>query len=154
MSGARKVYSVLGVLLLVELGLQFYLIAAAALSVWSVTNNNTYTAGQVYSAFQTGDKFAAIHAIDGTFVIPLTILLLIAAAFIARLPGRTKGQTGALFGLIVLQFFLGVIGSGGGTGLAIIGGLHGLNALALTGLAIQLVIRNWAFRSVPAPAPA
>jgi hypothetical protein len=148
LSTARKLYSVLGVILLVELGLQFFLIAGAALSVWGANDN----ASSVYAAFKTGDKLASIHALDGTFVIPFTILLLIAAAFMARLPGRQKGRTAGLFGLMIIQFILGVIGSGGGLGLAIIGGLHGLNALAIVGLAITLVRQTWAFGSVPGAA--
>jgi hypothetical protein len=149
MSGARKAYSAVGVLLLAEIALQFYLIAAGALAVWGAADN----AASVYAAFKTGDQFASIHGFDGTFVIPLTILVLIALSFAARLPGRVKGMTAALFGLMVVQFVLGVAGSGGGTGLAVIGGLHGLNALAITGLAGQLVVRNWAFRRA-APAAA
>jgi len=50
-----------------------------------------------------------------------------------------------LLGLMVVQFLLGVVGSGGGTGLAVIGGLHGLTALVIVGLAGSLVFRNWAF---------
>ncbi|HVC76354.1 MAG TPA: DUF6220 domain-containing protein [Candidatus Micrarchaeaceae archaeon] len=141
MSGFKKAYSVVGVVLLVELALQFYLIAAAALAVWGAKDNAT----DVYSAFKVGDQFAALHAVVGTFVIPLTILILIALSFGARLPARTKGQTAGLLGLMVVQFLLGVVGSGGGTGLAVIGGLHGLTALVIVGLAGSLVFRNWAF---------
>jgi hypothetical protein len=150
MSGLKKAYTIVGVVLLVELALQFYLIAAAALAVWGAKNN----AKDVYAAFKVGDQFAGLHAVVGTLVIPLTILALIALSFGARLPARTKGQTAGLFGLVVVQFLLGVVGSGGGTGLAIIGGLHGLNALAIVGLSGSLVARNWAFgagRQEPQP---
>jgi len=141
MSGLRKAYSIVGVVLLVELALQFYLIAAAALAVWGAKDN----ANDVYSAFKVGDQFAGLHAAVGTLLIPLTILILIGLSFGARLPARTKGQTAGLFGLMVVQFLLGVVGSGGGTGLAVIGGLHGLNALVIVGLSGSLVFRNWAF---------
>jgi len=150
MSGLKKAYTIVGVVLLVELALQFYLIAAAALAVWGAKNN----AKDVYAAFKVGDQFAGLHAVVGTLVIPLTILALIALSFGARLPARTKGQTAGLFGLVVVQFLLGVVGSGGGTGLAIIGGLHGLNALAIVGLSGSLVARNWAYgagRAEPQP---
>lgn len=47
MSLARRAYSIFGIILLVELGLQFYLIAAGALSVWAAQDN----AGSVYASF-------------------------------------------------------------------------------------------------------
>lgn len=143
MSLARRIYSIVGVVLLVELGLQFYLIAAGALSVWAAQDN----AGSVYAAFKNGDRFASLHGFVGTFVIPITILVLIALAFAAGLSRRDKGQTVGLFGLMIIQFLLGVIGSSGGTGAAIIGGLHGLVALAIVGAAGSLVVRTWALRS-------
>jgi len=139
---ARRVYSIFGVLLLVELGLQFYLIAAGALSVWAAQDN----AGSVYAAFKTGDKFASLHGFVGTFVIPITILVMIALAFAAGLSRRDKAQTVGLFGLMVIQFLLGVIGSSGGVLAAVIGGLHGLVALAIVGAAGSLVYRTWALR--------
>jgi ABC-type maltose transport system permease subunit len=142
MSAARRAYSIFGVLLLVELGLQFYLIAAGALSVWAAQDN----AGSVYAAFKDGDKFASLHAFIGTLVIPITILVMIALAFAAGLSRRDKGQTAGLFGLMVLQFLLGVIGSSGSVAAAIIGGLHGLNALVIVGAAGSLVFRTWALR--------
>jgi hypothetical protein len=141
MSGFKKAYTIVGVVLLVELALQFYLIAAGALAVWGAKNNAT----DVYAAFKVGDQFASLHAVVGTLIIPVTIIVLLALSFGARLPVRAKGQTGGLLGLVVVQFLLGVVGSGGGTGLAVIGGLHGLNALAIVGLTGTLVSRNWAF---------
>src|SRR4029077_11028642 len=143
MSLARKAYSVFGVVLLVELGLQFYLIAAGALSVWAAQDN----AGSVYAAFKNGDKFASLHGVVGTFVIPITILVMIALAFAAGLSRRDKGQTAGLFGLIIVQFILGVIGSSGSVAAAAVGGLHGLVALAIVGAAGSLVFRTWALRS-------
>src|SRR5260370_14445564 len=150
MSGLKKAYTIVGVVLLVELALQFYLIAAAALAVWGAKNN----AKDVYAAFKVGDQFAGLHAVVGTLVIPLTIIALIALSFGARLPARTKGQTAGLLGLMVVQFLLVIAGSGGGTGLAIIGGLHGINALAIVCLSRSLVARNSAFGAArPAPHP-
>src|SRR5215467_12471737 len=79
MSGIRKAYSILGALLLVELGLQFYFIATAALNVWGAPDN----AGAVYSAFKTSDPWASLHAINGTIVIPITALVMLVLAFVA-----------------------------------------------------------------------
>jgi len=142
LSGARKAYSIMGVILLVELALQFYLIAAGALSVWAASDN----ANAVYAAFKNGDKFASLHGFIGTLVIPITILVMIGLAFAAGLSRRDKGQTAGLFGLVVVQFLLGVIGSSGSVAGAVIGGLHGLNALAIVGAAGSLVFRTWALR--------
>lgn len=142
MSGARRAYSIVGVILLVELALQFYLIAAGALSVWAAQDN----ASSVYAAFKNGDKFASLHGLIGTFVIPITILVMIGLAFAAGLSRRDKGQTVGLFALMVVQFLLGVIGSSGSVAAAVIGGLHGLNALAIVGAAGSLLFRTWALR--------
>jgi len=142
LSLARRAYSIFGVILLVELGLQFYLIAAGALSVWAAQDN----ASSVYSAFKNGDRFASLHAIVGTLVIPVTILVMIALAFVAGLARRDKLLTAGLFGLIVIQFLLGAIGATGSTAAALIGGLHGLNAVVMVGAAGSLVFRTWAMR--------
>ena len=149
MSLARKAYSVFGIVLLVELGLQFYLIAAGALSVWAAQDN----AGSVYAAFKNGDRFASLHGFIGTIVVPITILAMIALVFAAGLSRRDKGQTVGLFGLIVIQFILGAIGSSGGGAAALIGGLHGLNALVMVGAAGSLVVRTWALKpTIPSTA--
>jgi hypothetical protein len=142
LSWARRAYSIVGVILLVELALQFYLIAAGALSVWAASDN----ANSVYAAFKNGDKFASLHGFIGTLVIPITILVMIGLAFAARLSRRDKGQTAGLFGLLVVQFVLGVIGSSGSVAGAVIGGLHGLNALLIVGAAGSLLFRTWALR--------
>src|SRR5260370_8250228 len=120
MSGLKKAYAIVGVVLLVELALQFYLIAAAALAVWGAKNN----AKDVYAAFKVGDQFAGLHAVGGTLVIPLTIIALIALSFGARLPARTKGQTPALFGLAWGQFLLRAAGSRAATALALTAAPH------------------------------
>src|SRR5260370_21000690 len=99
MSGLKKAYTIVGVVLLVELALQFYLIAAAALAVWGAKNN----AKDVYAAFKAGDQFAGLHAVVGTLVIPLTTIALTPLSFGPRLPARTKGQTAGLLALLLLH---------------------------------------------------
>ncbi|HEX6487795.1 MAG TPA: DUF6220 domain-containing protein [Candidatus Dormibacteraeota bacterium] len=145
----KKAYSVAGVVLLVEIALQFYLIAAAALNVWGADGNKD-TAGSVFAGFKTGDNFASLHALNGDLVIPVTILVMIGLAFGAGHAARIKGQTAALFGLMVLQFLLASLAFTGSAALAALGGLHGLNAIAITGLAGSLVFRTWAFRPAQA----
>lgn len=154
MSGFRRAYSIAGVVLLALMGLQFYLIAAAAWSVWGATpNSGQPTSSQIFSGFKLGDSFASLHAIDGTIVIPLVILVMIGLAFGARHPARVKWLTAALFGLMVIQFFLGFFGGVQTTAGSAVAGLHGLNAMALVGLAVYLLRENWAFRPAPLAQP-
>ena len=148
----KKAYSIVGVVLLGLLALQFYFIAAAALQVWGADNNQD-TASSVFGGFKVGDNFAALHAINGTLAIPIAMLALIGLSFGARMSTRLKWQTAALFGLMVIQFLLAAVGSVTGAAAAAVGGLHGLNALAITGLTGFLVQQTWAFRAVSQATP-
>lgn len=141
MSLSRKVFSALGVILLVELAAEFYLIAAAAFSVWGASDN----AESVYAAFKNGDNFATLHGFIGTLVIPITVVIMLALAFPASLSRRLKLQTGALLVLLVIQFLLGTLALIGATSGLLIGALHGITALALVGAAGSLVAGTWAF---------
>jgi len=158
MSGFRRAYSIAGVILLALLGLQFYLIAAAAWSVWGATpSSGEPTSAEVFSGFKLGDTFANLHTANGSLLIPLTILVMIGLSFGARHAARVKWLTAALFGLMVIQAFLGFFGSVQTTAGSALAGLHGLNAMALVGLTLYLVRGNWAFaaaRSAPSPAAA
>jgi hypothetical protein len=132
-----KAYSAFGVLLLLELFAQFYFIAAAVIPIAApltidITLRSTY------------DTFSALHGINGTFVIPATILVLILLSLAARHPWKTTGLTALFLLLLVLQFALALIGFQH-SDLAPIAGLHGLNALLLVGLALRLTWQRWAF---------
>lgn len=154
MAGFRRAYSIAGVVLMAELVLQFYLIAAAAWSVWGATpSTGSPTSGQIFSGFKLGDGFATLHAIDGTILIPLTILVLIGLAFGARHTTRVKWLTAGLFGLMVIQFFLGFFGGAQTAAGSAVAGLHGVNAMLIVGLAIYLMRANWAFAAAPAVQP-
>ena len=74
-------------------------------------------------------------------------------AFGARHPARVKWLTAALFGLMVIQFFLGFFGGVQTTAGSAVAGLHGLNAMALVGLAVYLLRENCAFRPAPLAQP-
>lgn len=142
-----KAYSAFGVLLLLELFAQFYFIAAAILPVagaaGDANSNPTNNATAIHTAWiNTYVSFSGLHGINGTFVIPLTILVLILLAFAARHPWKTTGLSALLFLLVVFQLVLANIGF---SGAALVGGLHGLNALLLVGLALWLVWRRWAY---------
>lgn len=83
-----------------------------------------------------------LHGMNGRFVIPVVTLALIAAAFVAKLPGAA-GRALAVGALVVLQVALGL----GGHGTPLLGLLHGLNALALFAVA-------WSAARLPVAAPA
>src|SRR5579872_2319932 len=107
MSGFRRAYSITGVVLLALFALQLFLIAAAAMSVWgAVPQSGEPTGAEILAGFKLGDTFAMIHGLNGTFVIPLVILVMIGLAFGARHSSRVKWLTAGLFGLMVIQFFL------------------------------------------------
>lgn len=141
MSLSRKTFSTLGVILLIELAAELYLIAAAAFSVWGASDN----ASSVYAAFKNGDNYASLHGLIGTLVVPVTIVIMLAVAFPASLSQRLKLLTGGLLALMVIQFLLGSLALIGATPALLIGALHGITALAIVGAAGSLVARTWAF---------
>lgn len=136
----RKVYSGVGVLLLVEYFLQLYFIAAGIFTIANADNNQK----SVYAAFKNADSFMGLHAFNG-WLVGILILAFFASALAARLPRRTIGLNGLLVVLYIVQFVLAH------TGIAALSAIHGINALVLIGLTGFLTGRNWAFGG-PAPA--
>ena len=134
----RKAYSVVSVLLLVEILAQFYFIAAAAFSIWLAEDNQK----SIAAAFKNAGPFAGLHAMNGSILVPATILVLIGLSFAARYSWRTTGLTALLAAAFILQFALAIAGFAGITPVA---GLHAVNALVILGLAAWTVRRNWAF---------
>lgn len=143
MSIFRKAYSVAGVVLMLQFALQLYLIAAAALDIFSANDN----AKDVYSAFKNADTFASLHRLNGDLS-ALTILVMVGCSFGSRYPWRTTLLTALLFVLLVLQSVLAGLGS-----TPAVAGLHGVNALILIGLGGSLIARNWAFRRASETSP-
>ena len=137
----RKAYSVAGVVLMIQFVVQLYLVAAAILTIFNANDDAT----DVYSAFKSADTFAGIHRANGD-LIALTILVMVGFSFGARYPWRTTILTAVLFPLLVIQSILAY------TGIPLVSGLHGVNALLLIGLGGYLTGRNWAFGAKPAPA--
>ena len=90
------------------------------------------------------NTFSALHGLNGTLLIPSTILILILLSFTARHPWKTTLLTALLLLLLILQFALALIGFQHSE-LAPIVGLHGLNALLLVGLTLRLTWQRWAF---------
>jgi hypothetical protein len=133
------VYSVAGVLLLLEFAAQFYTIASSG---FTKVASEIGLAQRPTGASPELEPFAIAHAVIGVFIVPLTILALIALSVGARYPRRTTILAALLFLLWVVQFGLAYVGF---LGVAPLAGLHGINALAMVGLGIYLVRSNWAF---------
>jgi hypothetical protein len=81
------------------------------------------------------DNNFAAHGILGTLLVVFALVLLL-IVLIGRWSAMAVKLSGALFGLMVVQFLLGV--SGAGTA-AWLGGLHAVNAVLLLGVAYLLV---------------
>jgi hypothetical protein len=139
----RKMYSLVGALLLLEFLAQFYTIAASGFT--SVANKIADSGGSSpVAAVEEIDVFGAAHAVNGVFIVPITILALIILSVGARYSRRTTVLTVLLFLLWVVQFVLAFLGF---LGVAALAGLHGINAVVMVGLGIYMVRRNWAFSS-------
>ena len=102
-----------------------------------VSGDNSYNAGHI------------VHSIVGMGLIPLLGLVLLGVSFgAARSMPQARKWAGIVFGLIVLQVALAFVAFG----VAIVGALHGLNALLLFGAAgrAAMLARTAAVEGVPA----
>lgn len=135
---SRKAYSVVSVLLLCEILAQFYFIAALAFPTWLADDNEKSVAAGLRGA----EIFAGLHAINGSLVIPVTMLILIGLSFASRYSWRTTGLTAVLFGLMIIQDSLAIAGF---NKLAYVAGFHAVNGVVLVAYAAWTVRRNWAF---------
>jgi hypothetical protein len=139
----RKMHSLIGVVLLLEFLAQFYTIASSGFT--TVANKIADSEGSsAVTVVDEIDVFGAAHAVNGVFIVPITILALIILSFGASYSRRTKVLTALLFLLWMVQFGLAFLGF---LGVAAIAGLHGINAVVMVGLAIHVVRSNWAFSS-------
>ena len=132
--GAR-IYSGLSVLVALLLVVQIFVAAAGLFTMaHQLDNNQSYTVSD-----WNNSSYWGIHFINA-LAIAVVILLMLGAAFLARLSVQAKRQTGVLVGLLVLQAILGFI-----PWPAPVSALHVLNAFAMLGLAGYLMRLNWAF---------
>jgi hypothetical protein len=131
----RKAYSVAGVVLMIQYFAQLYFVAAAIFTIFQANDN----AKDVYAAFRNADTFAGLHRANGDLM-ALTILIMVGCSFGARYAWRTTILTAVLFLLLIVQSVLAY------TGIPVLSGLHGVNALIMIGLTGYLVGRNWGFR--------
>jgi heme A synthase len=77
-----------------------------------------------------------VHGINGTFVVPAIALLLLIVSFFTKVRGAIKWAL-ILFVLVVVQGQIGFLGHE----FPLVGLLHGLNALALFGVALYAARR-------------
>ncbi|MDX6370407.1 MAG: hypothetical protein QOG93_1909 [Gaiellaceae bacterium] len=111
---------------------------------------NKFDDGGTVKKDAISDGFGA-HAAIG-YLIFLGAIVLLVLAFLARSGGPARVRwSGVLLGLIVVQILLAWAGSS----TAWLGILHGMNALAVAGVAGSLAGREWATHRGPrAPEPA
>ena len=130
----RKVHFVLSALLLAAVVLQFYL---AGVGVFSMPE----------------DELFDLHTANGRFVLPVLLLLNIAAAALAR--GRTLRYALGLVGLLALQtviFVIAIVTTGSNpfedtvitTAGTVILSFHALNGLVILGVTVLLVRKAYA----------
>lgn len=121
MRAARSLHGGLAHLFALLIVVQFFL---AGLGAFTTIHNKKFN-----------DNNFGPHAILGSLMVVIALAILLIA-----LAGRWSRQatklSAALFGLMIVQFFLGIIGSGSAP---VVGGLHAANALLVTGVAFLLV---------------
>ena len=134
MRAARSLHGGLAHLFAGLIVVQFFL---AGLGAFTTVHNKKFS-----------DSNFGAHGILGTLLVALALVILV-VALIGRWSRWATKLSAALFGLMVVQFVLGLAGAGSAP---ILGGLHALNALILTGVTFLLVCE--ARREPPALAAA
>jgi hypothetical protein len=119
----RAAYRVLASLIAIAVVLQVASIALAGFTIAKDADDGT-TIGSDYSNF--GQSY---HSMAGTAIGLLALVLLI-VSFMTNVP-RGRMLAGIIVGLVVVQFLLAVVSFG----LPALGILHGINGLAIAGLA-------------------
>jgi hypothetical protein len=136
----RTAYRVLAMLVAGLVVVQAFAIAyaVAGLGKW-VQDGNTFDKAAFESDDTTFDGIVGfmIHGINGMMLIPLVALLLLIVSFFAKVPGGVK-WAGLVLLFVVIQVTLGLLGHE----IPILGGLHGLNALILFGLAVMAAMKS------------
>ena len=134
----RAAYRVLASLIALAVVLQVASIALAGFTIASDAEDGA-TIGADYSNF--GQSW---HSIAGS-VIGLLALVFLIVSFLTDVP-RGRMLAGIVVGLVVLQFLLAVVSFG----IPALGVLHGINGLAIAGVAGTAARRA----SIPAAQPA
>jgi len=119
----RAAYRVIGLLISIAVVLQVASIALAGFTIAKDADNGT-AIGSDYSNF--GQTY---HSIAGSAIGLLALVFLI-VSFLTDVP-RGRAMAGIVVGLVALQFVLAVVSFG----IPAIGVLHGINGLAIAGVA-------------------
>jgi hypothetical protein len=131
----RIAYKVLAYLVAAEVAIQAMLIVwfIAGLGKWVESGGVLDKAAMESEGtpFPQAAGFTA-HINNGFFVIPGLALLLLIISFFTKVRGAIKWAV-IVFGLVIVQAMLGILGHEFTLG----GALHGLNALALFGVALH-----------------
>jgi hypothetical protein len=146
----RTAYKVLAYLVAAEVAVQAMVMvwAIAGLGKW-VDGGGVFDKSVIEGSVENGAMpfpevlGILVHGINGTFVVPVLALALLIVSFFTKVRGAIKWAL-IVFALVVVQGQLGFLGHEFPVG----GALHGLNALALFGVAL------YAGRRLRAVAPA
>jgi hypothetical protein len=130
----RTAYKVLAYLVAAEVAVQAMVVvwAIAGLGKW-VDGGGVFDKSVIESGAMPFPEVLGIlvHGINGTFVVPGIALLLLIVSFFTKVRGAIKWAV-IVFVLVVAQGQIGFLGHE----FPLAGALHGLNALALFGVAI------------------
>jgi hypothetical protein len=134
----RTAYKVLAYLVAAEVAVQAMVMvwAIAGLGVWveggGVLDKSVIEGSQGGGAMPFPEVFGfVVHGINGTFIVPGIALALVITSFFTKARGAIKWAVIVLV-LVIAQGQIGFLGHE----FALAGALHGLNALALFGVAL------------------
>jgi hypothetical protein len=147
----RTAYKVLAYLVAAEVAVQAMVMvwAIAGLGKW-VDGGGVFDKSVIEGSMESGAMpfpevlGILVHGVNGIFVVPALALALLIVSFFTKVRGATKWAL-IVFALVVVQGQLGFLGHEFPVG----GALHGLNALALFGVALYAGRR---LRAAAAPA--
>jgi hypothetical protein len=151
----RTAYKVLAYVVAAEVAVQAMVVvwAIAGLGKW-VDGGGVLDKAVIEGAAESGAMpfpeilGVIVHVINGSVVIPVIALALLIVSFFTKVPGAIKWAV-IVFGLVVVQGTLGFLGRE----FSLVGALHGLNALALFGVALHTGRRVRSQRAVAAEQP-
>jgi uncharacterized membrane protein YtjA (UPF0391 family) len=151
----RTAYKVLAYLVAAEVAVQAMVMvwAVAGLGKW-VDGGGVFDKAVIEGAAESGAMpfpeilGIIVHGINGTFVVPGVALALLIVSFFTKVRGAIKWSV-ILLVLVVVQGQLGFLGHD----LPLAGAVHGLNALALFGVALHTGRRVRNRRAVAAEQP-
>lgn len=121
----KSAYRILGYLIALGVVVQAAVIAYAWFAVIGDLES-----GSVFDENSEGNAGHALHGMVGMMVLPALSLIFLIVSFFAKVPGGVKWAA-ITFGLVVLQVVLAFVAFGA----AVVGLLHGANAIAIGAVA-------------------